>query len=593
MKKTAMILLTLLILTGFAAAETEARVFSVDATSWIVGKDPGAYTPQRMIDGDETTSFQFSVKTTPLGQEYVYFYFTYPSDIGELWIKNGFWRITSGLDQYTRNCRVKAMTVDFQYNGTGDFADPVKVQLPDDTARRDWTKVDLGVHENVIAARFLIREIYKGSKFPNDVCISEVKFFAADTGTAQSAPGTGSSDDSVGRGTPGAGTASDSSAGVSSPSGGADWSRLYEDLVMNARYLTYGQEYDTATTGDMAVAFCLHDMDGDGVPEIIISNGVDYMAGRTNYVYGIRSGRIVYLGNAGFRDSILMRWPGSNYPGLTCFDGNMGYYDLYYYTVNDREVTYSPVYTEQYVTDDDPYTWLDEPIIKKHTADQALFDMTRKGTGAEEIRMFTLSDIMACGGWQAFVDAVFGGGAANEDWRAAYKSFLSSLDYRKYIRAVDPQFTQMLADRDEYGVWENFSLLDIDLNGTPEIIVTSIYGVEQADVFTYTGGEVTHLGVMGGDNFFQFMFSYEDRPCLYAAMGGPAMVIDAYTVENGALLRIGAARTEVNADGDDTVGITMFTDDDALRRLLEGTFLGKGTDEAVMLPIYSMEELPL
>ena len=593
MKKTALILLALLILTGFAAAETEVPVQSVDATSWIVGKDPGAYTPQRMIDGDAATSFQFSVKTTPLGQEYVYFYFRDPADIGTLWIKNGFWRITSGLDQYTRNCRVKSMTVDFQYAGTNGFADPVQVQLPDDTARRDWTRVDLGPHEGVTAVRFLIREIYKGSKFPNDVCISEVKFFAADTGTGQSAPGTGSSDDGTGRGAPGTGTASDSSAGVSSPSGGADWSRLYEDLVMNARYLSYGQEYDTSTTGDMAVAFCLHDMDGDGVPEIIISNGVDYMAGRTNYVYGIRNGRIVYLGNAGFRDSILMCWPGSNYPGLTCFDGNMGYYDLYYYTVNDREVIYSPVYTEQYVTDDDPYTWLDEPIIKKNTADQALFDLTRSGAGAEEIKMFTLSDIMACGGWQAFVDAVFGGAAANEDWRTAYRAFTASGEYRDYIQPVDPLFNDTFADRDEYGVWENFSLGDIDLDGTPELIVTSIYGLEQADVFTFTGGQVRHLGVMGGDNFFQIMFSYEGRPCLYAAMGGPAMTIDAYTVENGALIRAAAARTEVNADGDDTVGITMYTDDDALRRLLEGTFLGKGTDEAVIMPIYSLEELPL
>ena len=73
MKRTALIMLALalLCLAASALAETEIYVSSVTATSWIVGKDPTSYVPQRMLDGDETTSFQFSAKTTPLGQAYL------------------------------------------------------------------------------------------------------------------------------------------------------------------------------------------------------------------------------------------------------------------------------------------------------------------------------------------------------------------------------------------------------------------------------------------------------------------------------------------------------------------------------------------
>ena len=580
MKKLIIILLlTLLLVPAALAAGDEVPVYAVDATSWIVGKDPNAYTPQRMIDGDAATSFQFSLKTTPLGREYVYFYFTGAEDIGELWIKNGFWRITSGLDQYTRNCRVKAMTVDFEAAGSGIYADPVRVQLPDDTARRDWTRVDLGIHKGVTSVRFLIQEVYTGTKFTNDVCISEVKFFAAGTSAGISS---GSDDPDGG-----------AVASGSSDSGGADWSRAYEDLVMNRRYLTYGQEYDTATRGDYEIAFCLHDMDGDGVPEIIISNGVDYMAGRTNYVYGFRSGKIVYLGDAGFRESELYYYPGAAYPGLFCFDGNMGYYDVYYYTVDGTGVVCVSVFTEQYVTDDDPYTWLDTPIIKQNTSDRALFDLARSESGQTSLKTYTLGDITAMGGWQAFVEATFGGAAADGSWRTAYRTLMTTRAYRDDIRAADPMFGDALADRDEYGVSEIFSLYDIDRDGTPELIVTTVYGVEQADVFTCADGKVRWLGTMGGDNFFQFMFGYEGRPCLFAAMGGPAMSIDAYTVENGSLVRSAVGRTEVNAEGDDIVGLFMYVDDDALYQLLRATFLGEGTDTADVVPLVGAEDLPL
>ncbi len=182
---TLLILLTLF--AGAAAAESEVPIQYADATSWIVGKDPNAYAPQKMLDGIETTSFQFSTLTTPLGKEYVYFYFYGPSEIDSLWIKNGFWKITNGLDQYTRNCRVKSMTVEFRYSYSGVYTDGMTVTLADDPYRYNWTKVSLGNHTDVVSVRFLIQSIYYGTKFPNDVCISEVRFMSGSQGSSSGA----------------------------------------------------------------------------------------------------------------------------------------------------------------------------------------------------------------------------------------------------------------------------------------------------------------------------------------------------------------------------------------------------------------------
>ena len=151
-------------------------VASVNATSYIKGKDPTAYAPASMIDGNETTAYQFSLKETNLKEAYIYVDFSSPVAVDELWIKNGFWKITDGKDQYTRNCRVKKMRVDFWYAGGSGYEDQMTVKLKDDKARRDWTVISLGHRTDVTCVRLRIDEVYRGSKYKNDVCISEIMF---------------------------------------------------------------------------------------------------------------------------------------------------------------------------------------------------------------------------------------------------------------------------------------------------------------------------------------------------------------------------------------------------------------------------------
>lgn len=159
------------------AGVMQVPIARVDAASYIVGsKDPTAYAPFRMTDGEETTAFQFSTQITPLGQAYLYFDFDGPVTLDELWMKNGFWKTTNGLDQYARNSRVRKMTLFVRYADSGDYQLLKDVTLKDDGGRKDWKVIDMLGVQNVIGVRIRIDEIYRGSKFPTDVCISEIMF---------------------------------------------------------------------------------------------------------------------------------------------------------------------------------------------------------------------------------------------------------------------------------------------------------------------------------------------------------------------------------------------------------------------------------
>ena len=164
---------------------------SVSATSYIKGKDPQAYAPSKLIDGKEETAWQFSTSKSKLGSTYVYVTFSSAVTLDQLWIKNGFWKITNGYDQYTRNSRVKRMGVAYQYAGKKNYTDEQNYSLPDDTSRKDWQRLPLSPNGKVQGLRIRIREIYAGSKYKTDVCISELLFVNSQgNGTTKKTTGT-------------------------------------------------------------------------------------------------------------------------------------------------------------------------------------------------------------------------------------------------------------------------------------------------------------------------------------------------------------------------------------------------------------------
>ena len=92
----------------------------------------------------------------------------------EIWFKNGFWAVNDkGKDQYPINARLKAVKAEFCYTGENTFRDSVELTLKDES-RNGWQRFSVGHREKVARVRIAVVSVYKGSAFPNDVCLSEV-----------------------------------------------------------------------------------------------------------------------------------------------------------------------------------------------------------------------------------------------------------------------------------------------------------------------------------------------------------------------------------------------------------------------------------
>ena len=193
-------------------------------------------------------------------------------------------------------------------------------------------------------------------------------------------------------------------ASVTQPPAAGGWSQAYQSFVTNRTYLSSAQEYyNTGTTGWYEIAFALYDMDRNGVPELIISNGEDSMAGRTNHVYTFSGGNVLYLGDIGFRESGLFYLADSSFPGLFCTDGNMGSYETEYYFLSGLYLGMEEVLVEQHYSDSDPYTELKTPVFKRMTANQALYQTAVSfPAGSIALTLYTRTQIASMG-WNGFV----------------------------------------------------------------------------------------------------------------------------------------------------------------------------------------------
>ena len=166
----------------------KAEIVSVSATSWIVGKtDKEAFIPARAADGDENTSYQFSTKKTPLGDAYLVFEFAEPSSVNMILLKNGSWKKDGKNDHYTRNSRIKKMDIEYMGPDDAGYSAAKTVTLPDDGTGNGWTEIGLDQIDGVKRIRLRILDIYKGTAYPHDVCLSEIMFLY---GSREGAAGT-------------------------------------------------------------------------------------------------------------------------------------------------------------------------------------------------------------------------------------------------------------------------------------------------------------------------------------------------------------------------------------------------------------------
>ena len=112
------------------------------------------------------------------------------------------------------------------------------------------------------------------------------------------------------------------------------WSAAYRNFVTKGEYRHTGQ-----TWYPVSPAFALHDMDGDGVPELVVRNNAPDHGDLTAYIYTIGENGVEYAGNAGIGSPADRYAPGSGYPGLCAYEGEKGTY----YSVVNGQVAAQPV----------------------------------------------------------------------------------------------------------------------------------------------------------------------------------------------------------------------------------------------------------
>ena len=178
-------------LTAALAEDDSLWIKEVKVNSYIAQPYNGAdFVPYNLIDGRSDTCWQVRLRDGMLLSDiFVDLVLDKPSDVSQLWIKNGFWRVTKGYNQYVRNSRVKTLAVSFRQEGSDNFSDPVTFELPNlphwkDTSLpdSDWLRFDLEGFEQVECVRLTIMEIHKGNKYPNDIAISEVQLMGTPSG---------------------------------------------------------------------------------------------------------------------------------------------------------------------------------------------------------------------------------------------------------------------------------------------------------------------------------------------------------------------------------------------------------------------------
>ena len=115
--------------------------------------------------------------------------------------------------------------------------------------------------------------------------------------------------------------------------GETDWQEAYRAFVLEDGFRNTGRTY--SDRGDYPLRFSLYDLDGDFRPELLLRDPMRAMAQEPYDVYTVREGAVEYVGRIGIRGGTLHYAPGRGYDGVFSYDGSLGYYTGWYYTMAD------------------------------------------------------------------------------------------------------------------------------------------------------------------------------------------------------------------------------------------------------------------
>ena len=201
------------------------------------------------------------------------------------------------------------------------------------------------------------------------------------------------------------------------------WFEAYRDFILGGKYKSWKgpktQDFFWIEDKISPPRFSLYDMDRDGIPELL-GGGNEAMAGNCYRVFTFRNGRIVYCGEAGFRECRLYTIAGTNYTGLFCHEGLDRVRDTVYYNLKNDTVVGQRVWECEYkfiLQEDDAYT--EEPDrLTRYTDDIDLYDASFTHD-IWKVLSYTESQIRKMG-WDTFIQGNLLEYHYIDDWLAFY-----------------------------------------------------------------------------------------------------------------------------------------------------------------------------
>lgn len=178
------------------------------------------------------------------------------------------------------------------------------------------------------------------------------------------------------------------------------WSSAYKDFLLSGRYVN-AFDYDTIVTepwGSGEKRGMLLDMDADGTPELLISNGDSSRLGRTSYIFTYTNNQVAYIGNG---PAHPIYYPGTAIPGIASDyapDGGAGTHTLGYRWKEGNTIQREAVYSCD----------MNGNNVEQLTDDDELFRVCRAGGKSLYEAGRNLSEL-GDGGWEKLLNSIYPG----------------------------------------------------------------------------------------------------------------------------------------------------------------------------------------
>ena len=187
--------------------------------------------------------------------------------------------------------------------------------------------------------------------------------------------------------------------------GETDWQDAYRAFLLEEGFRKTGRTY--SDSANYPIRFSLYDLDGDFRPELLLRDPMRAMAQEPYDVYTVREGAVEYIGRIGIRGGALHYAPGRGHDGVFSYDGSLGYYTGWYYTMADGTLVTQRVIEAVIANDQITETWVTADAGLKAAFSAAYDGPVTKYTSKNALPSFSIQEIGALG-WDVFLDGSCG-----------------------------------------------------------------------------------------------------------------------------------------------------------------------------------------